>query len=157
MNDLDALEPWLGGLLAKTQPRERMALARAVGQIMRQFNAARVMANVEPDGTPMAPRIPKKPRKSGKARKGKPGRMFKRIELARNMMVQPSADDVTLSFKPRIAQTAKEHHFGLEAPVDRRIRNSIRVRYKARRLLGIAAMDREAMLGKVMDWLDKRQ
>ncbi|WDF71471.1 phage virion morphogenesis protein [Novosphingobium sp. KACC 22771] len=155
-DNLDTLEPWLGGLLAKTEPRQRMALARAVGQIMRRTNAARVMANVEPDGTPMAERKPKKPRKGQKERKGKAGRMFKRIELARNMQIQPSADDVTLSFKPRIAQTAKEHHFGLEAPVDRRIRNSIRVRYKARRLLGIAAADREAMLGKVMDWLDKR-
>lgn len=156
MNDLDALEPWLAGLLAKTEPRQRMALARGVGQIMRKFNAARVTANVEPDGTPMAPRNPKKPRKSGKPRKGKAGRMFKRIELARNMQVQPSADEVSLSFKPRIAQTAKEHHYGLEGPVDRRIRNSIRVRYKARRLLGFGPGDREALLGEVMAWLDKR-
>jgi hypothetical protein len=105
---------------------------------------------------PHGPAHPQKAAQERQTPQRQSGRMFKRIELARNMMVQPSADDVTLSFKPRIAQTAKEHHFGLEAPVDRRIRNSIRVRYKARRLLGIAAVDREAMLGKVMDWLDKR-
>lgn len=155
-DNLDALEPWLGGLLAKTEPRQRMALARAVGQIMRRTNAARVMANVEPDGSPMAPRNPKKPRKNGKTRKGKAGRMFKRIELARNMQVQPSADEVSLSFKSRVAQTAKEHHFGLEGPVDRRIRNSIRARYKARRLLGFGPGDRDALLGEVMAWLDRR-
>lgn len=156
LSDLDALEPWLGGLLAKTEPRQRLALARNVGQIMRRFNAARVMANVEPDGKAMAPRNPKKPRKGKKQAKGKAARMFKRIELARNMQVQPSADEVALSFKPRIDQTAKEHHFGLEGPVDRRIRNSIRVRYKARRLLGFGPGDRDAMLAEVMAWLEKR-
>jgi len=156
VNDLDALEPWLAGLLAKTEPRQRMALARGVGQIMRRFNAARVMANVEPDGTAMAPRNPKKPRKGKKTAKGKAARMFKRIELARNMQVQPSADDVSLSFKGRIAKTARVHHFGEEDAVDPRIRNSIRVRYKARRLLGFGPGDREALLGEVMAWLDKR-
>jgi len=156
MSYFDALEPWLGGILAMTEPRQRMVLARGMGQIMRRFNAARVNANVEPDGTPMAPRNPKKPRKGSKPRKGKAGRMFKRIELARNMQVQPTADDVTLSFKSRVAQTAKEHHFGLEGPVDRRIRNSIRVRYKARRLLGFGPGDRDALLAEVMAWLEKR-
>jgi hypothetical protein len=33
------------------------------------------------------------------------------------------------------------HHFGEEAPVDPRIRNSIRVRYAARRLLGLSEAD----------------
>ncbi len=156
MSDTDALEPWLGGLLAKTEPRQRMALARRVGQIMRNFNSARVLANVEPDGTPMAERNPKKPRNSGKARKAKQKRMFRRIELARNMQVTPSADEVSLSFKGRIAKTAEVHHFGLEDAVDRRIRNSIRVRYKARRLLGFGPGDRGAMLTEVMNWLEAR-
>jgi phage virion morphogenesis protein len=155
-DDLDALEPWLGGLLAKTKPRQRMALARKVGQIMRQFNAARVNANVEPDGTPMAPRNPRKPRKSGKERRGKRGRMFKRIELARNMRVTPGPDEVLLSFNSRVAKTAEVHHFGLEDAVDRRVRNSIRVRYKARRLLGFGPGDREAMLAEIMGWLESR-
>lgn len=155
-DNLDALEPWLGGLLAKTQPRQRMALARTVGQIMRRTNAARVMANVEPDGTPMAERKPKKPRKGQKERKGKAGRMFKRIELARNMQIEPSADEVSLSFKGRVAKTARIHHFGEEAPVDPKIPNSIRVRYKARRLIGFGPGDRDALLGQVMAWLDKR-
>lgn len=156
MSDLDALEPWLGALLAKTEPRQRLALSRRVGQIMRRFNAQRVLANIEPDGTPMAGRSPKKPRKSGKPRKAKQPRMFRRIELARNMQVTPSPDDVSLSFKGRIAKTAEVHHFGLEDVVDKRIRNSIRVRYKARRLLGFGPGDREAMLGEIMDWLEAR-
>jgi phage virion morphogenesis protein len=154
--DLDALEPWLGGLLAKTAPTQRMALSRRVGQIMRKFNAARVNANVEPNGTPMAPRNPKKPRKGRKERRGKAGRMFKRIELARNMRVTPGADEVSLSFNSRVARTAQVHHFGEEDAVDRRIRNSIRVRYKARRLLGFGPGDREAMLAEIMAWLETR-
>lgn len=154
MSDMDALEPFLGALLAKTEPRQRMAMSRAVGQIMRRFNAARVTANIQPDGTPMAPRNPKQPRK--KARKAQPTRMFKRIELARNMQVQPGADQVALSFKGRVAKTAEVHHFGEEDAVDRRIANSIRVRYKARRLLGFGPGDRDAMLSEIMAWLEKR-
>lgn len=154
--DMDALEPWLGGLLAKTEPRQRMVIARKVGQTMRKFNAVRVNANVQPDGTPMAPRNPKKPRKGGKERKGKAGRMFKRIELARNMQIRASADEVSLSFNSRVAKTAEVHHFGLEDAVDARRRNSIRVRYKARRLLGFGPGDREALLGELMGWLEQR-
>jgi phage virion morphogenesis protein len=152
-DDLDALEPWLGGLLAKTAPGQRMVIARKVGQTMRKFNAARVNANVEPDGSAMAERNPKKPRKGGKERKGKGGRMFKRIELARNMQVRASADEVSLSFGGRVAKTAEVHHFGLEDAVDHRKRNSIRVRYKTRRLLGFGPGDRDAMLGEIMGWL----
>jgi hypothetical protein len=45
------------------------------------------------------------------------------------------------------------HHFGLEDAVDHRIRNSIRVRYKARRLLGFGPGDRDTMTAEIMAWL----
>lgn len=153
MSDLDALEPWLAGVMARVSPGRRLGLARRVGQIMRRVNAMRVLANIEPDGTAMEARKPKKERKGKRGRKAK-GAMFRRIELARNMEVRPSADQVALGFKAKVAQTAEVHHYGLEDVVDRRVRNSIRTRYPARRLLGFGPGDRDALLIEIMGWLD---
>ena len=163
---LEALEPWLGGIMARLAPGQQMMLARRVGRLLRMANAARVMANVEPDGTPMQPRKTK----TGHARKGQKGirgktpirqrggkgAMFRRIELARNMVVIPGPGEVVLTFKPRVAETAAVHHFGEVAPVDPRIPNSIRTRYPARRLLGFGAGDSEAILAAAMAFLEGR-
>lgn len=160
--DFAALEPWLGSFLSRMQPGRRTMLARRVGQMLRRVNAARVAANLDPDGEPMAVRKQEKGRPpKGRARKGdtpirqrgKRGLMFKRIELARNMVVTPGTDSVSLSFRPRVAGTAAIHHFGKVAPVDPRIPNSIRVRYTARRLLGFGADDRAALTASALEWL----
>jgi hypothetical protein len=58
-----------------------------------------------------------------------------------------------VAFKGRVAQAASDHHFGAVVPVSRGIRNSIRVRLTARRLLGISADDREAIAAEAMEWL----
>lgn len=156
MSDFDALEPWLGELVARVSPRRRLGLSRRVGQIIRRANATRVLANVEPEGSAMTPRKPKKERPAGKGKGGRKakGSMFRRIELARNMVVRPSADHVELGFKSKVAKTAEVHHFGLEDVVDPRIRRSIRTRYPARRLLGFGPGDRDMLLVEIMGWLE---
>lgn len=151
---LDALEPWLDGYLQKLKPGERMKIARKIGQLLRRRNAERIMANVEPDGSAMAPRRPKVDRKGRKRGHHGKGRMFKRIGMARNLKVHAEADQVSLRFAPRVAGTAEVHHFGLADKVDRRIPNSIKVRYAARLLLGIPAEDREAIMTEVFAWLE---
>lgn len=161
MADLDALEPWLMDVMARVSPGRRLNLSRRVGQIIRRANALRVLANIEPDGTPMAERKPKKERqakeKHGRVRPAKAkGKMFRRIELARNMEVRPAADHVELGFKARVAKTAEVHHFGLEDLVDKRRKNSIRTRYPARRLLGFGPGDTNALMVEIMEWLDGR-
>lgn len=157
MSDLDALEPWLTDLMARVAPGRRLSLSRRVGQIIRRANAVRVLANVEPDGQAMEPRKPKKEaagkRSQGRARKGK-GPMFRRIELARNMHIRPSADHVEIGFKSKVAKTAEVHHFGLEDLVDHRKRNSIRTRYPARRLLGFGPGDSDTLLAEIKAWLE---
>jgi phage virion morphogenesis protein len=98
---MDALEPWLADIAARLTPGRRRALAGKIGRVMRGENAKRVQANVEPDGTVMAARNPK-PRPNAKKKRGRKatgGRMFKRIELAKNMQVQTSQDGARLSFK----------------------------------------------------------
>lgn len=157
MSDLDALEPWLSDLMARVSPGRRLSLSRRVGQIIRRANAVRVLANIEPDGSAMEPRRPKQEMKGKRAGAKGPkakGPMFRRIELARNMVVRPSADHVQLGFKDKVAKTAATHHFGLEDLVDHRKRNSIRTRYPARRLLGFGPGDSDMLMAEIMAWLE---
>lgn len=158
-DDLTALEPWLAGFMARFTPGQQMMLSRRVGRIIRTINAARVKANVDPDGLAMAERKPKASRPNKKGRtpvkgRGKKGAMFKRIELARNMQVRAAPEMVELHFKSHIAKTAEVHHFGEVAPVEPRFPNSIRVRYAERRLLGFGPADSHAILAAVMAWAD---
>lgn len=162
MADFDHLEGWLEKAASHLSPERRTQLARKIGQQLRASNATRVAANVEPDGTPMAARKPKadgKPRRlkeKAKRLKSK-GRMFPRIELARNMRARAEGDHVELSFNPRVARTAEIHHFGEEAPVDPRIANSIRVRYPARPLLGVGARDEQDIMVAAMAFLEGKR
>lgn len=144
---LDALEPWLDGYLAKLKPGERMRIARKIGQVLRRRNAERIRANLQPDGSAMAPRKPGKHRR-------KRGRMFPRTGLARNLRIQARTDEARLDFAQRVAGTAAVHHFGLVDAVDRRIPHSIKVRYPARLLLGIPPEDRDAIMAEVFAWLE---
>ena len=158
-DSLAALEPWIAGALAPLSPGQRILLSRRIGAVLRRVNAARVTANLDPDGEPMTPRKARaeRPNKKGRTpvrQRGKRGAMFKRIELARNMVVIPGPDQVALTFKPRVAETAAIHHFGDVAPVNPRIANSISTRYPARRLLGFNPADSEAILAQIMAHLE---
>jgi len=152
-NELDAIEPWIAGYLAKLEPGERVRVARKIGANLRKSNAARIGQNIEPDGAPMEPRKPKKERK-GRLRKRR-GKMFPRTRLIRNMRVRPDQDGVTVDFRQPVAGTAAVHHFGLVDKVDRRIPNSISVRYPRRRLLGFSPEDRELIMDTVVEWIGK--
>lgn len=152
-DDLSALEPWLAGYLARLDPRERIKVSRAIAKMLQKRNAERIRQNIQPDGTPMEPRKPKKS-KSGRIRARK-GKMFKKTALARNMRTRVGPDDVELFFRPLVAGTAAVHHSGLTDKVDHRIRNSIKVRYPARRLFGFSPQDRDDIMATVLDSLDK--
>jgi phage virion morphogenesis protein len=143
-DDFAALEPWLEGYLAHLSPERRLAVARKIGTMLRKVNAARIRRNVQPDGSPMPDRRPQHDR-HGRLRARK-GRMFARLGLLRSMRIRPREDEVQIDFLPRLQQVAEVHHFGLVDAVDKRIPNSIRVRYAQRRLLGFSPDDREAIL-----------
>ena len=149
---LEAIEPWLDGLLQRLKPGERRALTSKIGRMLRQRNAERIRDNSDPDGNPM-PARKRQLDQRGRIRKRK-ALMVPKIALARNLKVRTSPEEVELTFTGRTAQTAAVHHYGLEDKVDRRIPNSIRTRYSARRLLGIPAGDRDAIMDEVLAWLD---
>ena len=150
-DSLDALAPWLGGVLQKLEPGERLGLSRKIGKALRDANAARIRDNVTPDGAPMEPRKSQRD-KRGRLRKRR-GRMFPKTSLARNLRAFARPDEIEVAFRPLVAGTAEIHHYGLAAPVDPKIPNSIRVRYPARPLLGFAPADLEAIDKEVADWL----
>lgn len=150
-DSLDALAPWLGGVLQRLEPGERIGLTRKIGKALRDANAARIRDNVTPDGPPMEPRKARRD-KRGRLRKRR-GRMFPKTSLARNLRAFARPDEIEVTFRPLVADTAEIHHYGLTAPVDPRIPNSIRVRYPARPLLGFAPADFEAIDKEVADWL----
>lgn len=136
---LDHLAPWLEGYLQRLKPTERRKLTRKLAKALRDSNARRIRDNVQPDGTPMEPRKSQRDRR-GRLRKRK-GRMFPKTALAKNLRYRANAEDLEVSFRPLVAGTASVHHYGLTAPVDPRIPNSITIRYPARRLLGLSEAD----------------
>jgi len=151
-NGLDHLAPWLEGYLQRLEPGERRKLTRKLAKALRDRNAKRIRDNVQPDGSPMEPRKSQRDRR-GRLRKRK-GRMFPKTSLARNLRGQSRTDEVVVSFRPLIQRTAEVHHFGEEAPVDPGIRNSIRVRYAARRLLGLSDADLQMIADERCNELD---
>lgn len=146
-DDLDAIEPWLAGIMGSLKPAQQIRLSRKIGQLLRRRNAARIRQNVEPDGKKMEPR---KPRRRGRGRRGK---MFKKIGLAKNMRITARPDEVSIKFSPLVSGAASVHHFGLVDKVER-TRTAPKIRYPARRLLGLPNGDREAIAETVMEFLD---
>ena len=73
MADLNALEDWAGGLLAKLSPTERRQLNQGIARNLRRSQQQRIALQQNPDGTPFAPR------RSQKALRGKKGRIRRRM------------------------------------------------------------------------------
>lgn len=137
--NLDRLEGFLGRFVTALSPREMRGLASKIGQSLRRSNAARIAANVEPDGGAMQPRRPREGKKRGK--------MFRHLRQARVLKVRPTPDGVTVGFQGQAQKVAKVHHLGEEDVVGRtRDGRTIRARYAARRLLGIGDVDEDDIL-----------
>lgn len=137
--DLDQLETFLARFVAALSPREMRGLASKIGRSLRRSNAARITANVEPDGGAMQARRPRE----GKAR----GKMFRKLRQARVLKIRPTSDGVTVGFTGQAQNVARVHHFGEEDVVGRtRDGRKIRARYAARRLLGVGELDEEQIL-----------
>lgn len=152
-DNFDQLAPWVAAIADRFGDGNMRKIARKIGLALRRVNAARIAANVQPDGSAMEPRKKRPLRDRKKHRVRNKGRMFPKIKLARNMTVDASADQVELRFAPKVARTAEVHHFGLRDRVAR-FRGAPQVRYPARELLGFGAADDDAVLAAVLDGVD---
>ena len=149
-DDLQALEDWLGPLLAKLTPQEQRSLARKVGQDLRRSQAKRIAAQQAPDGTAYSPRKPppttKAREKKGAIRKA----MFAKMRTARHMKMQVTGEGVAVGFLGRTARIALVHQ---EGRADAVVPGGVRYRYLERRLLGLTELERTAIRDAVLDHL----
>lgn len=152
-DDLTAIEPFLGTLLARLNPAQRRRLALKMGRHLRRENAARIARNVQPDGSAMEPRKRRTARKAGRVKNK--GRMFPKLSKIRALKIRAAADGVELGFAdPAAARTAEIHHFGLVGFVGRSAAGeAVRTRYPARQLLGFGAGDMDALMDVALDHL----
>jgi len=151
-DDLVQFEAWIGGLLAAVGPRERRRLAAAVARDLRRANAGRIAAQTDPDGRPFVAR--KRPLDSPRNRAGRirrrSGAMFQKLRKATHLRTQATADEASIGFlNAAVARIARVHH---EGGVDKvtRAPDAPRVRYAARRLIGLNDADRQLILDKLL-------
>jgi phage virion morphogenesis protein len=154
--DLAELEPFLAAYLNRLGPGQRRRVMRKSMEALRKANAARIAANIEPDGAAMAPRKPRKRMKDGKGRVKRARKMFPKIKLARSMKLRITPDEGTLGFAGAIGHTAAAHHYGREDFVGRTPNGkAIRTKYPRRRLLGFGPEDIELITDAALKLLEQ--
>lgn len=152
-DDLTAIEPFFGTLIASLKPAQRRKLALKMGRHLRRENAARIARNVQPDGSAMEPRKRRTARKAGRVKNK--GKMFPKIRKAQALRINARPDGVEVGFNnPLIAKTAAAHQYGEVDFVGRKPDGSvIRTRYPARILLGFGDADMDALMELALDHL----
>lgn len=148
-DDLQSLEEWVGPLLAKLDVKQRRQLARNVARDLRRRQRERIRAQLNPDGTPFAPRREQRLR----ARQGgiKRRAMFSKLSTARWLKATAQGDTAVVGFFGNVARLAKTHQYGLR---DRVSRDGPRIEYAQRELLGFTAQDCDHIMGSVLTHLD---
>ena len=155
-SDLAELEPFLAAYLNHLGPGQRRRVMRKTMEALRKANAARIAANVQPDGSAMEPRKPRKRLSSGKGRVRRAKKMFPKIKLARSMKIRLSADEGEIGFAGMVGHTAAAHHYGKEDFVGRAPNGkAIRTKYPRRRLLGFGPEDVDLITDAALALLEK--
>jgi len=146
MDDLQQLEQWAEGLLARLRPGERGALARTIGTALRRSQTQRIRDQVNPDGSTYAPR---KRQQAGLIKRRR-DRMFTRITQAKHLKVEASAQTVAVGFMGRVARIARVHQEGLS---DRVSTDGPTVHYERRQLLGFTDAERQTIRDLLVEHL----
>lgn len=143
---MERLDAHLQGLLAAAGPGERRKLARDIATDLRARQQRRIAAQLNPDGTPYAPKKPRLRAGKGRIRRA----LFSRIRTARYLRIESSAEAAVITVAGRAARIARVHQYGL---TDRVAPKGPEYRYPARRILGLAESDRAAIADRVIDHL----
>lgn len=145
---MQALEEWVGPLLAQLDIKQRRALARQVARDLRRRQRERIRAQTNPDGTPYAPR--KEQRLRAQQGSIKRRTMFSKLTTAKWLKATAQGDTAVVGFLGNVARIATTHQRGLK---DRVTRDGPRVEYAQRELLGFTAQDREDIMDSVLKHL----
>lgn len=141
------LDDALQGLITQLSAAQRRSLAREIATDLRRRQQRRIAAQVNPDGTPYAPKRPRLRRK-GRVRNS----LFARIRTTRYMRIEASAQSAVVQITGRSARIARVHQYGL---TDRVGPKGPQYRYPRRELLGFAASDEDAVAELVLDHLTR--
>ncbi|MDR0182405.1 phage virion morphogenesis protein [Lysobacter arvi] len=131
-DELDRLESWAGALLARVAPTQRRQLALRIARDVRTDQQRRIAEQRNPDGSPFAPRSARFRDKSGRIRRRA---MFAKLRTSKHLKARADANVAEVGFTGRTSRLASVHQYGGS---DRMSRTGPRVRYPARRLLGLA-------------------
>lgn len=145
--DLEALSEWADGLLATLSDGERAKLARIIAADLRRRQQARIAAQLNPNGTPFAPRKPQLRRKAGAIRRT----MFTKLRTARFLKASGSAEGAVVEFSNQVQRIALVHHYGLRERASPQLEKE--VRYPSRQLLGLSQQDSDFILEVVVSHL----
>lgn len=137
-DDLRRLTHWADGLLASMEPAARRQLAGEMARTLRASQALRIRANVQPDGSPMAPRKPQPKLKQGRGRLRR--KMFFKISSPAWLKARASEQQAVVEFVGTANRLATIHQYGLKDRIKGR-----EIRYPARELLGITHQEVEQL------------
>jgi phage virion morphogenesis protein len=145
-DDLTEIGRVASDLLLSTGPVERRRILRSIARDLRQSQAARVLRQENPDGSPFAAR---KPRASRFRRQGqiRTKVMFRKLVMAKHLRTGVSADEAWVGFVGRAARVARPHQ---EGSIDRAAPGAPPVRYARRVLLGLTDAERQRMFDAVL-------
>ncbi len=130
MNELAPLESFAAGLIASLEPAARRELAREIARRLRESQAKRIAAQLNPDGSAYEPRKPRLRRMKGGVRR----KMFSKLRTARWMKVEATPAAAAVTFAAQVQGMARVHQYGLRDKVN--LRGNLEADYPARRLLG---------------------
>ena len=154
MNELDPLDAWCAGLLQRLQPAERRALAREMARRLRESQAKRIAAQLNPDGSAFEPRKTQARGKRGAIRR----KMFAKIRTAKWMKTEATPNSAIVTFSASVQAMAKVHQFGLRDRVNGHRKHGgsgPEVAYPVRELLGFTPGEVDMVGSLVIDHLAK--
>ncbi|WP_447837523.1 phage virion morphogenesis protein [Aeromonas salmonicida] len=137
-DDLSRLTSWADDLLASMEPAARRQLAGEMARTVRASQAKRIRANLQPDGSPMAPRKPQPKLKKGRGRLRR--KMFFKISNTTWLKARASEQQAVVEFVGTANRLATIHQYGLKDHIKGR-----EIRYPARELLGITTQEVEQL------------
>ncbi|RKF33604.1 phage virion morphogenesis protein [Paraburkholderia fungorum] len=155
MDELQAVERFLGGLLGKLEPAARRAAMRDIARELRRSQQARIASQKNPDGTAYDARKPRR-KPDGKLR-DKRGRikraaMFAKLRTARYLRTEADSNGLALGFAGRISRVARVHQYG---ETDRVAPHGVEYKYPARVLLGFTHEERELIRDMLLKHIAK--
>lgn len=135
MSEFKPFEEKLKGLLDAMSPAARRRLAVDIAKKLRQSQQQRIKSQKAPDGTAYVPRKPQRIRdKKGRVKR----EMFAKLRHARYLKASGDDKSAVVEFTGKVKRIARVHQFGLK---DKPSRDSQKVKYPARELLGLSHDD----------------